>query len=70
MDWQGEMKKCEKCKSQIKENERREFYSKLLCEDCYIDEVMPIMPKSHYDNDAEFMQRLKDSHTVRKQQYH
>ena len=70
MDWQGEMKKCEKCKSQIKENEGREFHSKLLCEDCYIDEVMPKMPKSHYDNDAEFMQRLKDSYSVRKQQYH
>ena len=40
MDWQGEMKKCEKCKSQIKENEGREFHSKLFCDDCYIDEVM------------------------------
>jgi hypothetical protein len=64
------MKKCEKCKSPIKKDDGREFHSKILCEDCYIDEVMPKMPKSHYDNDAEFMQRLKDSYSVRKQQYH
>ncbi len=48
----------------------REFHSKILCEDCYLDEVMPKMPKSHYDNNAEFMQRLKDSSPVRNQQYH
>jgi hypothetical protein len=64
------MKKCEKCKSPIKEDDERELHSKILCEDCYIDEVMPKMPKSHYDNDAEFMQRLKDSYSVRKQRYH
>ena len=64
------MKRCEKCQSTLNEDEGREFYPKILCEDCYIDEVMPKMPKSHYDNDAEFMQRLKDSYPVRKQQYH
>jgi len=64
------MKKCENCKSPIKKDDRREFHSIILCEDCYIDEVMPKMPKSHYDNDAEFMQRLKVSYPVRKQQYH
>jgi hypothetical protein len=64
------MEKCEKCQSTFNEDEGREFHSKMLCEDCFIDEVMPKMPKSHYDNDAEFMQRLKDSNPVRNQQYH
>jgi hypothetical protein len=68
------MKKCEKCKTFIKENEGREFQSKIWCEDCYddcyIDELMPKMQKSYYNNDAEFMQRLKDSYPARKQQYH
>lgn len=64
------MKKCEKCKSTINEDDGWAFHSKILCEDCYIDEVMPKMPKAHYDNDAEFMQRLKDSYSVRKQQNH
>lgn len=64
------MKRCEKCQSVLGEDEGRQFHSKILCDDCYIDEVMPKMPKAHYDNDAEFMQRLKDSYSVRKQQYH
>ena len=64
------MKRCEKCQSTLNEDEGCEFHSKILCEDCYIDEVMPKIPKSHYDNDAEFMQRLKESYPVRKQQYH
>ncbi len=64
------MKLCEKCKSAIKKDDGREFHSATLCEDCYIDEVMPKMPKSHYDNDAEYMQRLKDICPVRNQQYH
>jgi len=64
------MKRCEKCQLTLNKDEGREFHSKILCEDCYIDEVMPKMPKSHYDNNAEFMQRLKDSYPVRNQQYH
>lgn len=64
------MKECEKCNVSLRENEGRELRSKLLCDDCYLDEMMPKMPKSHYNNDAEFMQRLKDSYSVRKQQYH
>jgi hypothetical protein len=64
------MKRCEKCQSAINKNEGREFRSKELCEDCYIDEVMPKRPKSHYDNEAEFMQRLKESYPVRNQQFH
>jgi len=64
------MKKCEKCKSPLKEKEWREYNSKILCDDCYIDKVMPKMAKAHYNNDSEFMQRLQDSYSVHKQQYH
>ena len=64
------MKNCAKCKIPVDEDDVRELHSKILCEDCYIDEMAPKMPRSHYDNDAEFMQRLKRSYTVRKQRYH
>jgi len=64
------MKNCDKCKRSINCEEEREFHSKILCEDCYIDALMPKMSKSHYNNDSEFMQRLKDSYPVRKQQFH
>lgn len=64
------MKKCEKCNASLRKNEGQKRHSQLLCDDCYIDEVMPKMPKAHYDNDAEFMNRLKDSYSVRKQQHH
>lgn len=64
------MKTCHNCNNMIEDADVKERHAKILCEDCYIDEVMPKMPKSHYDNDAEFMQRLKDSYPVRKQQFH
>jgi hypothetical protein len=54
----------------INENEGNELYLEILCDDCYIDETMPKMPKSHYNNGTEFIQRLKDSYPVRQQQYH
>jgi len=64
------MKKCDKCETPIAEDDGRELHLKILCDDCYLDEVMPKMPKAHYDNDAEFMQRLQDSYSVVKQQFH
>jgi len=64
------MKNCSKCKQAIQNGNEKNLHNKIFCEDCYIDEVMPKMPKAHYDNDAEFMQRLKDSYSVRKQQHH
>jgi hypothetical protein len=64
------MPDCAKCNKPIKAEDAKKLHSKILCDDCYIDEVMPKMPKAHYDNDAEFMNRLKDSYSVRKQQYH
>lgn len=61
---------CTKCKKSIPDGDAKLLHSKLVCEDCYIDEVMPRMSKAHYDNGAEFMNRLKDSYSVRRQQYH
>jgi len=61
---------CIKCEATFREEDMKSLHGKSLCEDCYIDEVMPKMPKAHYDNDSEFMNRLKDSYSVRKQQYH
>jgi hypothetical protein len=62
--------KCQICKTEIHVEEERKHQSEILCEDCYIDELMPKKPKSHYKNGSEFMQRLKDSYPVRNQQYH
>ncbi|MCP4117213.1 MAG: hypothetical protein GY737_17820 [Desulfobacteraceae bacterium] len=64
------MPKCAKCNNSVNAENIKKQLSKVLCEDCYIDEIMPKMAKAHYDNDAEFMNRLKDSYSVRKQQYH
>jgi hypothetical protein len=61
---------CTKCKEKISDGDTKMLYTKILCEDCYIDEAMPKMPKAHYDNDAEFMNRLKDSYSVHKQKFH
>ena len=50
------MKNCNKCKQAIQNGDEKKLHEETLCEDCYIDAVMPKMPKAHYDNDAEFMQ--------------
>jgi hypothetical protein len=64
------MMDCEKCNKTLGEGEERKHNSKALCEDCFIDELIPKMPKSHYENDSEFMQRLKDSFPVHPQKFH
>ncbi len=64
------MPSCTKCDKALQDGDIKKLHGQVLCEDCYIDEVMPKMPKAHYNNDAEFMNRLKDSYIVRKQQYH
>ncbi len=64
------MKICTKCKSSIQDKDDKALHAKILCEDCYIDELMPKMSKAHYDNDAEFMQRLQDSYSAHQQQFH
>ena len=63
------MKNCDSCNKTIQDGEDKEFRNKILCEDCYIDEVMPKMSKAHNDDDAEFMRRLKNSYSVRRQKY-
>jgi len=64
------MQNCENCKKSFHYDELKEFYTKRLCEDCYIDEVVPKMPKAHYGNDVEFMNRLKDSYIAHPQRFH
>jgi len=64
------MKNCAKCKQAIQNGDEKELNRITLCEDCYVDEVVPKMPKAHYDNDVEFMQRLQDSYSAIKQQFH
>lgn len=61
---------CTKCNKSIQDNDAKILHTKILCEDCYIDAVMPKMTKAHYDNSAELMNRLNGSYSVRKQQYH
>jgi hypothetical protein len=64
------MRTCAKCNETIKDGDEHNIREEILCEDCYIDEIMPRMTKAHYDNENEYMNRLKDSYTVRKQKYH
>ena len=65
------MKNCDRCNQSIKSEEERTFNSKLLCEDCYIDVVLPPTRKPYYNNGpSEFMRRLQDNHTVCTQKYH
>ena len=67
---EGKMPICSDCRRMIRDEDAKMRRAKILCEDCYIDDIMPKMPKAHYDNEAEFMNRLKDSYSVRAQQYH
>ncbi len=64
------MTSCQKCKSSISTGEEREHNSNILCEDCYIDLLLPPVRKMHYENNASFMLRLKDSYIACPQQYH
>ncbi len=61
---------CDKCKKAVSEGDGRKHNARTLCEDCYMDELVPRMQKAHYDNDAEFMQRLKFSYPVHPQKFH
>lgn len=64
------MKKCHTCRKTITEGTEMLLQSKIVCEDCYIDTRMPKMRKAYYNNGSEFMWRLKDSYSVRKQRFH
>jgi hypothetical protein len=57
------MAKCDKCNIKIVNGEERDLNFRVLCEDCYIDAVLPPVRKMCYENDSsEFMRRLKDSY--------
>ncbi len=68
---QDEMMHCDKCKKPMDNGEARELNSKILCDDCYIDDIWPRVRKMYYENDqAEFMRRLKETYSLHPQQYH
>ena len=65
------MMKCDRCNFKIEKGEERNLNSRILCEDCYIDALLPPVRKMYYKNDAsEFMRRLKDSYIASPQQFH
>jgi len=65
------MTKCDRCNVKIVKGEERNFNSSILCEDCYIDAVLPPVRKMYYENDSsEFMRRLKDSYIACPQKFH
>lgn len=52
------------------DGEGREYYSEVLCDDCFIDCIWPIVRKAYYENDpAGFMRRLQVSYSVLAQRY-
>ncbi len=64
------MRNCDNCKKFFQDDDVKDFNTRILCEDCYIDEVMPKMLKPHYNNDTEFLNRLKDSYIAHAQKFH
>jgi DNA-directed RNA polymerase subunit RPC12/RpoP len=63
--------KCEKCGQIIQDNDGYKSRDKILCEDCYIDMLLPPVGKMYYEHSASnFMIRLKDSYISCPQQFH
>jgi len=61
---------CDQCKTTMAPGEEREHNGRLLCEDCFIDTVMPKVRKMFYENDpAEFMRRMNSSYSAHPQRY-
>ena len=63
------MKKCGKCNTKRRNSDSKAFHGSLLYDDCCIEGTLAEMPKALYDNNAEFINRLKDTFSVRKQRY-
>ncbi len=62
---------CYKCNNSINDGEGVEHNSVVLCEDCYLDTIISPVRKMYYENNnAAFMQRLKESYPVHKQKFH
>jgi hypothetical protein len=65
------MKKCDLCNQPLNDNEKWEHNGHKICEDCYIDGLLPKVRKMHYENStANFMIRLKDSYIAFPQKFH
>jgi hypothetical protein len=64
------IKECTKCRGDIPPEELRWLNGRLLCEDCYLDAVASKTLKvAHGQDSADFMRRLKETHTVIKQKF-
>ena len=62
---------CIRCNRKIRSEDLCLHPMGSVCEDCYIDLLMPPMPKMIYENDpGRFMMRLKDSHIACPQRFH
>lgn len=61
---------CHKCNQTINDGEEIKKNSKTLCEDCYIDTLLPPVQKSYFENDSSFMQRLNNSYIAHPQTFH
>ncbi len=62
--------KCHRC-GRSADEELWAVGSEMLCDDCYISTIWPVVRKAYYSNSpAEFMHRLKKSYTILPQKYH
>ena len=62
---------CVLCNKKFHTFEMIEYSNGPVCEDCYIDLLMPQVPKMMFEHDpAAFMIRLKDSYIACPQRYH
>jgi hypothetical protein len=65
------MPSCVCCNKKYNECEMIEHSKGFVCEDCYIDHLIPQMPKMMFEHHpAAFMLRLKDSYIAFPQRYH
>ncbi len=64
------MTRCYKCKNVINDGDERKHNSKVLCEECYLDEIVSPVRKMYYEHSSSFMLRLKDSYISNPQKFH
>jgi len=62
------MARCHRCHQPLEPDQAHAWRSHWLCSDCYLDEEGPKLHSVSYRNDpANFMRRLKKTHSVIKQ---
>lgn len=62
---------CDKCNRIIDDGQKAKSDSEVLCDDCYIENILSEVRKVYYENSPdEFMQRLQHSFSVNPQRYH